>query len=298
MSYSHLEGWTPIGYRTKPEPGLLWLDLRRCQLDRPLSNRALAVWRAQEQPPIIRTDLSALAVLDYQPALEPGLIIVHPSRCGSTLLARLAAAGGDAQLLLEPALLFQLLQHNLAGGFNGPVEPVLREAVRALSRVRIPGERHCVLKLNSQMTRFLPEIRRAFPNTPIVWLQRQPAEVVESNLSNPPRRGRPASVDEMSNWVLRRVTLAYIAAKAFVDDQVQVLDYRDLPNRAWTTIADIMGFDPEVNLARLHDIARRDSKTGTPYLPRPRQALSEQIQAIIRDTLDPLYDALARRGLS
>jgi len=274
------------------------LDLRRCGLERPLFNHALADWRDREQPPVIHTSLSALAALDDQSSLEPGLIIVHPSRCGSTLLARLAAAGGDAQLLLEPALLAQLLQHNRTSGLDGPVEPVLRSAVRALARVQRPGERHCILKLSSQMTRFLPEIRRAFPKAPVIWLQRQPAEIVESNISNPPGRRSSIPAEKMTDWLIRRVTLAFMAATAFVDDQVQVLDYRDLPDGAWSRIADIMGFDPAASLARMHDITRRDAKTGKPYVPRLRQVLPGKIQTIIRDTLDPLYEDLALRRLA
>jgi len=36
------------------------------------------------------------------------------------------------------------------------------EVVRSLGRVRFGTERHYVLKLNSQLSRFLPDFRRAF----------------------------------------------------------------------------------------------------------------------------------------
>src|SRR5262249_54972670 len=145
--------------------------------------------------------------------------IAHPSRSGSTLLARLATFEDKSILVSEPELLYELLKHNLKDAFDRPVENILRQAVRALGRIRFGNERRYVLKLSSQMTRYLPEFRKAFPQTPIVWLQRQPAEIIESNLANFAVPGRPHLFPERAQWAVRRVTLAFMGATAFTDDR-------------------------------------------------------------------------------
>jgi hypothetical protein len=292
VDYSHIEGWTPVAYHAEREPALLWADLRGYAPDNRLYTQILQGFQKPENVPLIGTGLSALAAPGRGLSVDPRVIIVHASRCGSTLLARLAASVDDAPLLLEPQLLFQLLSHDLHGRLDRPVEQVLRAAVGALSP---ETGRPCVIKLYSQATRFLPKLRSAFPKTPVIWLQRRPAEIVESNISNPPGPLRALSDADKASLAIERAARDFMAAKAFVDDGVHVFDYQDLPDKAWARIAAIMGFDPIKNLDRMQDVMQRDAKTGKPYVARSRQILSDDIQKFVRGTLDPLYDALALR---
>jgi hypothetical protein len=295
LDYSHLHGWTPIALHTGIEPSIEWADLRGHAFTGVSFSRILDDWHADEPLPTIRTDLAVLAALDAQPSLDPDLIIAHPSRCGSTLLARLAAASDKTILLSEPAVLQQLLTLNLTQPLGRPVAELLRAMVRAQGRIRFGSERRYVLKLNSQMARFLPVVRSAFPTTPIIWLQRQPAEVVESNIARPASRTVPR--EEATSWALRRATLAFMAATAFVDDRMHVLDYRDLPDASWTRVAGLMGIDPTAcDIARMRALAEIDAHSGKRFARRPRQTLPGAVQAIVRETLDPMYNALALRG--
>jgi hypothetical protein len=261
-------------------------------MDAPFFSRTIAAWR-NGGAAAVRTDLSALAAFDRVPALDPDLIIAHPSRSGSTLLARLAAEGGSI-LVSEPLILQQLFGAHLAGRLDRPVAPLVRAVVRALGQHRHDGQRY-VLKLNSQLARFLPDIRRAFPQVPIMWLQRLPAEVVASNLDRPAGAG-PARPEELAAWVLRRVALAFLGATAFVDRNIHILDYRDLPETGWSAIAALLGIDPAVvTPARLRDIARRDARSGASYVPRDHRPLPPAVGTIVQATLDPLYAALGGR---
>jgi hypothetical protein len=294
--FSHLQGWTPIAYHARPEPAVEWADLRGHAFDNAFFSRTVDDWRAAPHSPTVRTDLSALEYLDEQPSLEPNLIIAHPSRCGSTFLARLASVEESTLLVSEPALVTQLLSADLRRGLGSPVDDALRRAVRALGRIRSGNERRYVLKLNSRMVRFLPNMRRAFPNTPIVWLQRRPAEIVESNLKHSPYPAKLLGERQRTGWVLRRIALAFLGATAFVDDSVRVLDYRDLPDAAWTQVTQLMGLEPTEDLiARMRLRARTNANSGEPYAVRTRQPLPEDVLAVVHRTLDPMYDALARR---
>lgn len=294
--YRHpLAKWTPIAFNGTPEPTVMWADLRAHAFEAPFFRLTVAAWRVDRAVPPVRTDLSVLAELDDEPSLNPDLIIAHPSRSGSTLLARLAAAEEGTILVSEPGILLQLLNRAETEDLNIPIERAIRAVIRAYGRIRCGTEKRFVLKLNSQATRFLPVIRRAFPETPVVWLQRSPQEILASNLRAPPQ-SRPARSDALEDWLLRRVTLAFLGASAFVDREVHVLDYRDLPEAAWTSVPKLMRFDLSAGtLSRMHELTRRDSRTGTPFSPQPRQPLPDALRSAVIATLDPLYAALDKR---
>ncbi|KQX19468.1 hypothetical protein ASD39_16345 [Sphingomonas sp. Root50] len=271
---------------------LVWADLRGYARNAPFFSRTTDAWRRRGATDAVRTDLSALPVLD--PALDPDLIIAHSSRAGSTLLARLATAEEGSILVSEPRILLRLLEHHLAGMLDAPIGPVLQAVVRLQGRRRPDAQRY-VLKLNSQATRFLPQIRRAFPRTPILWLQRRPVEVVGSNLGRP-AAGCPKRPEHIADWVVRRVALAFLGATAFVDRDMQILDYRDLREPDWPGLAAVLGMDlTSVTLARMQDVARLDARTGIPFMPHDRAPVPLAVQSIVRETLDPMYEALRVR---
>jgi hypothetical protein len=271
-----------------------WADLRGHAFDEPFFKRTLAAWREAEPAPTVRTGLDALEALDGEPSLDPDLIIAQASRCGSSLLSTLVSAGGATVLVSEPNLLPQLMTHHLGVGFDRPVEGLLRQAIRAQGRIRFGTERRYVLKLNSQMVRHLPDVRRAFPDAPVVWLQRRPAEIVCSHMRTADGRAASAAA---ARAALHRTTLAFLGATAFVDDDVLVLDYRDLPQAAWTRVGALMGLKPRAcDIARMRALAERDAKSGDPFTPRAPEALPEALAAVVRENLDPLYETLAARG--
>lgn len=287
-----LLGWTPVEFDGAATLPLVWADLRSYARNAPFFSRTIDAWRRHGAADAVRTNLSALPVLD--PAFDPDLIIAHASRTGSTLLARLATAEQGSILVSEPRILSRLLEHHLAGTLDAPIAPILQAVVRVQGRRRPDAQRY-VLKLSSQATRFLPQIRHAFPRTPILWLQRRPAEIVESNLGRP-AAGCPERPEQRAEWVLRRVALAFLGATAFVDRDVQILDYRDLHEPDWPGLATVLGMDPTgATLARMPDIARLDARTGTPFMPRERASVPLAVQSIVRETLDPMYEALRAR---
>src|SRR6201999_692605 len=63
---------------------------------------------------------------------------------------------------------------------------LVRFLVRALGRCRHSDERQPVLKCTSWNIRRRAILATAFPETPWIWVQRDPAHVVASLLANPP----------------------------------------------------------------------------------------------------------------
>lgn len=142
-----LDGWTPIALDGVGPTQLVWADLHDRAFNAPFFTHIIDAWRRDGAKDAVRTDLSALPTQD--PALDPDLIIAHPSRTGSTLLARLAAAEAGSILVSEPGILSGLLERHLAGTLGAPIGPTLQAVVRAQGRRR-PAEQRYILKLNSQ----------------------------------------------------------------------------------------------------------------------------------------------------
>jgi hypothetical protein len=111
----------------------------------------------------------------------PDGLIFHMSRCGSTLAAQMLAALPNSLVLSEPSVLDEILQLTLPSGTQAAVN-ALRATAAAFAR---HGGRPYVLKLQCWHALALPVYRRAFPQTPWIFLYRDPVEVLVSHMREP-----------------------------------------------------------------------------------------------------------------
>jgi hypothetical protein len=123
-----------------------------------------------------------MTISDFVKAAEPGPapdgLVFHMSRCGSTLVAQMFAALPDSMVVSEPPPLDDVLQISLLGGADTAIA-ALRAMSAAFGR---RGGRPFVLKLDAWHALALPLFRRAFPDTPWVFLYRDPVEVLVSHM--------------------------------------------------------------------------------------------------------------------
>ncbi len=177
-SVSGLDGpsfdWAWFGDHALREP-LFEGSVRRMGM-RPLSR----VYRT-------RTDLAALiAGAAQEDTLEPDGFVFHMSRCGSTLVAQMLAAVPHHVVASEAAPIDDMLQWAVSSGV--PLDhqvAALRAIVAALGRNRTGAARRYFLKLDAWHIFALPLFRAAFPDTPWIFLYRQPEEVVVSHVGMP-----------------------------------------------------------------------------------------------------------------
>lgn len=290
--YSEFAHWTPISFCA--DKGVGWADLRDQRFDRPFFFQNVDDW-TKRGGEIRWTDVGVLAELDALPSREPDLIIAHASRCGSTLLARMMAAAPQAMLVSEPTLVTDIMTHGLAHP-EAPTETMLRHAVRALGRIRFGDESRYVLKLSSGATRFLPALRRALPRAKILWLQRRPEEIVMSELRYPSHWVGRDGPEPLEVRIARKVVLGFLAATAHVGDDMLVLDYRDLPDAAWTHVARFLGLSPGPDeVAAMQGITRNHAKSGAAWAPRQDPELPPDLAAQVEREILPLYLKLDRR---
>jgi hypothetical protein len=140
------------------------------------------------------------------------------------------------------------------------------------------------VKLDSWHIHDLPLIRAAFPETPWIFLHRNPVEVVASQLRIPGMLGAPGAMDPRAlrltsedvtklgreQWRQRVIAGFLAAAEAFRDDPKGLfVDYSELPGAMWSRIASHFGiFLSDNDVARMRESAQYDSKNpGIPYQP-------------------------------
>ena len=261
-----------------------------------------------------RTPVEAL--LDWQaqqPGQPPTGFIFHMSRCGSTLVAQMLAALPQNIVLSEASPIDEVL--SAKGDVPGVTETQriawLRAIVSALGQRRYPAERHLFIKFDCWHTAHVPLLRAAFPETPWIFLYRDPLEVMVSQMKcrgsylatmvDSTRYGiewRDAvqmPPEEYNARVLATVLDAAIDHRTVAGGLL--VDYRQLPAAVTTSIAAHFGVSwSAADIERMQRVAQFDAKTPSLYFtkdaPEKQRAVTESIAANTQRWLTPLYERL------
>lgn len=121
------------------------------------------------------------------PGIPPTAFVFHCSRCGSTLISRMLAALDRNVVLSEPPPIDQIVRSHFRHPEVTAARRVewLRWMVSALGQPRAGAEDGLFIKFDAWDIAELPVIRRAFPDTPWIFLYRDPIEVMASHLRQP-----------------------------------------------------------------------------------------------------------------
>lgn len=252
MEIADLAQWTPVRIDfSGAAPAVDWADLSAARFVEPFFDQTVARWASPgpHAGQLVRTGLEELAVLDNQPSLEPAGMIFHLSRCRSTLLSRLLATLPGVVVIAEPAPLNALLGLDPERVDDAALVAVVRRLVRALGRRRHGDERQLVLKCSSWNIRRRAVLAAAFPDTPWIWVQRDPARVLASLLAEPPgwlglqaeprRAARLFGLDEAAVPAMGRAEFAARVLGAMLEEAASdsarrlCIDHADLPAAAW-----------------------------------------------------------------
>ncbi len=236
--------------------------------------------------------------------------IHHMSRCGSTLVARQFAALPGVIALSEPAIFEHLLDRD---GIDAGMRTARLRRLLALHRDALrPIASTLVIKWPMLLGLYSAEIASAFPQTPTIFLHRDPEDVVASLAAEPPTGlensrprhlcapFRPDDVDvaslaplDLSARVIASSCLAVAEA-----GHARTVRYSDLPVASWKTIAPFFGFAPtEADIARMRAAATTDAKDPhqrRPYTVTPRESRPTIEPSVRASTTALLGQALAR----
>jgi hypothetical protein len=266
--------WLP--YRLFPD-AVDWADFGGIALD---GNFHLKATRAALARPINRLLRCRMTIADFLRGPPEGLrapdgLVFHMSRCGSTLVARMLAAlpGSYAVNEAEPV---DAMLHIAAGAPEDVQVAALRAIVGGLGRR--PSARW-FLKLSAWPTLKLPLFRRAFPDTPWLFLHRDPAAVLASQLAmrgtelepaiTPPALFGLESEAAMTDEDYCAAALARICEAALAEDGGLFVDHADLPQAFFDAILPHFGVPAEAaGMPSLRDLPSRHAKhPDRPWTP-------------------------------
>ena len=318
MSTPDLTHWLPISIsKHTAEPIVEWCRFDTQRFTAPFFDHT--VQEALRDPFNLlyrqQTSLDTLCEVQAQrPGLAPGGFIFHMSRCGSTLVSQMLAALPEHIVLSEPPPLDSILRTDLRGASDEQRIKWLRAWMHAIS---LPGsgEQRLFVKLDAWHALDLPILRRAFPDTPWIFLYRDPVEVMVSAMKAPGMHLVPNLIDmniariapEDAQQMTREQYAVHILAMVLRSalNQLgpqggQALDYRSLPESVITHIAPHFGLT-----LTAEQIEAMNAKTAfhakTPQLffepdSQSKQAeASTEIRALCAEHLDPLYRLLQQQ---
>jgi Sulfotransferase family len=259
-----LEGWTPIRVRFRQgRPFAEWIYTGARPLREPFFDDTVRLALRDPFTALFRRETPLDAArdgLDAGRSLPPSGFIFHMSRCGSTLAARMFAALPRVAVVSEAPPIDETLQAALAVPGLPFEEHVrwLQWTVAALGQRRTGGETHYVVKLDAWHIHHLPLLRAAFPETPWIFLYRDPAEVLASQVRSPGKLALPGLLDprvvgmrgeditalRREQWAARVLSgFLNAASTAARDPRALFVDYRSLPAAIPDAVAPHFGIE-------------------------------------------------------
>lgn len=301
-------GWVPVhlDLLTGP-PAVVW---RQTGGERPMAGLHPSDVQAWSRRPLnrfldVRTPLEVLDAPLEPSARQPPVagLVFHMSRCGSTLVSRMLGQIAGVVSLSEPRIVGDILR---LGRFAPGLDPA-RQADwlrRAVARAGAGGER-VVIKTEAGGLFGWDLLRRAFPETPWVFLHRDPLDVMlsqerqrssemmpimlEAALPLPPEQAQATDPDEHCARTL--AALCDRAAETVAAGNGLAIAYEDLPGAVGDYIAPLFGLQPAgADLARMADVALRHARRGEAVFVDERDARRAAAPA----RLVALADRLAR----
>ena len=318
MERLNLEGWLPI--RVWQEAGqwqVDWCWFGATRLYQPFFRDAVedALRLPFNQAFRRKTALSTLA--DWQvcsPGLAPTAFIFHASRCGSTLISQMLAQLDNHIVISEPPPLDALLRSDLpAFERRAAIKGLLSAYGQYRGQCRRGAEQRLVIKLDAWSIGELPWLRECFPETPWLFLYRDPLEIAVSHLRRPGIHMVPGMIgasvldDELAfssreDYIARRLgrllALGLAHCQAFGGWAV---NYRELPQAMAGRLAAFFALDTEQRrqvFAAVGQHAKQPSQVFVDDSGDKRREASELLREQVEFWARRPYEALEKDRLT
>ncbi|HXE62146.1 MAG TPA: hypothetical protein VN519_01320 [Bryobacteraceae bacterium] len=253
-----------------------WLDLNDYHCFEGSFRRSLATYNAilagAPRPSEPWRCISSLDFLRSAPpatdCLSPSGFILHAGRCGSTLLAKVLARSVEHLVFGEGGPHNQIWPLINASPDQAPL--LFRNLILHTARPRRRSYKAHVVKFTSFNVMRLETIHAAFPDVPIFFLFRHPAQMLASW-----RRGKPGWMGMDTGigtiWHAPERAISDFFQRALrAGDRMQLLDYADLSPRMLPAILDAFHLDPSVADRELMQAEFTwDAKSNRAWAPHP-----------------------------
>lgn len=301
--------------RRSDAPWLDWLDFTGERLVGPFFRDDVS--RVGRTRPVVRTSLDDLHSMGQAlPAGEIAGFIFHMSRCGSTLLARMLAQLPETTVLFEPQPILAALP---LPGTARRCLPLLEGLLRAYTQRSAATGSRLIVKFGARDAAALGFVRANWPQVPVVFVAREPVEVMVSNLRGSPPWLAAASHPlkaagvtglppeefhgtDRETFLARSLGLFCDQALANREGPFLVVDYTALPWRGFQAVADLFGLavDAQAREAITGLVGRHAKSPDRPFEPdaaRKRSAATPSMIAAVERWSLPAYRRLASIAL-
>lgn len=258
-------------------------------------------------------------------SLQPKGFIFQMSLCGSTLLGRALAQSPHNVVMNESTPLHEGLWQYSSAQWKRPLQTtpahasIVKNLVLALGRTRIPEHQHYFMKFRSWNVIFMDFIMKAFPNTPCLFLYRDPAEIVMSAMQKDPtgylrfKEHQTAayllntSVEEttkMSNldYYVALYKEYFLSVVKSAYKNIVYVNYRNSTRENFPEILS-MAFGHKTSKEQLElmqsqfDYYSKDDSNKTIFTSddqQKRKAITPEIKAAVDEHLRPLYEMVEK----
>jgi hypothetical protein len=309
---SGLDGWVPYRVRAgEAPPRVDWCHLGTERFTAPFFTQTIDACLRKPFNQLFAHATPIDALLEagrLQPGLAPTAFIFHCSRCGSTLYSQLAAALPETIAISEAPPIDHVL-----GAAAPDAERIdwLRALVGVLAQPRRADDRHVFVKFDAWHIASLTLVQRAFPGVPCLFLYRDPAEVLASQLRMPGIYMVPGVLDPKITRIDPGTLLALKPADRYARllewifgeglahaeaGRVALVNYAELPAAAVRQLLDWCDLSRRDDLRlMLEHTSGFDAKTPSlPFLPGTGTIAAEAIRAATGG-LTKLYERLEAR---
>lgn len=310
-----MTGWFPKKVVwERGEPWMEWIYLGNQQFREPFYSDTIQ----QHSGRLINlllgfsTPLACLAQAALQDAVQPAGFIFHVSRCGSTLVSQMLSAVKGHRVLSEPSPIDALLRARLRDPSVTKEKQAgwLKAMVKVLGHRLGPEDRRLFIKFDSWHIMALPMIHNLFPDVPILFLYRNPIEVLVSHgkergiqmvpglieaewYGASPAEVRGLSLVEYPVWVLEKF---FAAARDHAGSvRFSPCDYAALPSAVWSRKSNLFGpiFSPR-DIEKMAGVCGVHSKYPDQRFEkdsqRKRKAADPALRSLVKHRLQGTYD--------
>lgn len=255
------------------------------------------------------TTLSALEnVLSTRGVLKPALFIYHTTRSGSTLLARMLGIHDENLVFNEPSSVIKLLINCQFRDDHSMINARIRNLIGAFGLGARMTQRNLVFKFNSLCSFYSDNVRNAFPETPSVFIYRDPVEIMVGLVTEPAgwlydddeifTRFLPVSKEEAAKCSIEQLSCMYLEqqfqwALARAGNFARFVNYSELPEAAFEIAEDFLqNRIREKSASILPWNAKQPYRPFVPDSRKKRDMASTLIRDLAETRLYPLYRKL------
>lgn len=243
---------------------------------------------------------------DAAPAILPAAVILHTSRSGSTLVSRMLASLPDHLVVSEARVFDDILRARRDGVDGSSRESWLRHAVAAFADSQAVAPRRIVLKLDCWHVFEIARLRVAFPGVPLLFVHRDPLEILVSLMRRPSYSIVRDTVTPGEIGITREerdalslvehaaaVIGAFFREAARQREHLVPVPYASLPSLVWSGLPGL-AFSAE-EIERLRRAAEQDAKEPrrafVPDADRKRAEAAPDVREACTRWCAPAYEA-------